>query len=71
MKSACLYKTLAEEEYIRFGEEKCGKRNPKNHAESRANFCSREKEENAHTERERERVKYTFENASEKNLSRE
>jgi hypothetical protein len=52
MKSACLYKTLAEEEYIRFGEEKCGKRNPKNHAESRANFCSREKEEKAQRERE-------------------
>lgn len=30
--------------------------NPKNHAESRANFCSREKEEKA--QRERERVKH-------------
>lgn len=39
--------------------------------QSHVQIFVRERKKRMHTERERERVKYTFKNTSEKNLSRE
>ena len=51
MKSACLYKTLAEEEYIRF---KSAEKGTQKIMQSHVQIFVRERKKRMHTQRERE-----------------